>query len=76
MTFPGVVQREMGYALFLAQMGERHLVMSRTLKGLDRAMLSRLGKAVVAAHFAPSIPSNLPKPYTSFMRFRRSQSEE
>jgi hypothetical protein len=24
MTFPGTAQREMGYALFLAQMGERH----------------------------------------------------
>jgi hypothetical protein len=27
------VQREMGYALFLAQMGERHPKMARTLKG-------------------------------------------
>ena len=26
-------EREMGYALFLAQMGERHPVMARTLKG-------------------------------------------
>ncbi|HYA05016.1 MAG TPA: type II toxin-antitoxin system RelE/ParE family toxin [Xanthobacteraceae bacterium] len=27
------VQREMGYALFLAQMGERHATMAKTLKG-------------------------------------------
>ena len=32
--FPQSVQREMGYALFLAQMGERHAVMAKTLKGL------------------------------------------
>jgi phage-related protein len=32
-AFPSVVQREMGYALFLAQMGERHAIMARTLKG-------------------------------------------
>jgi phage-related protein len=34
MDFPGVAQREMGYALFLAQMGERHPTMAKTLKGL------------------------------------------
>jgi phage-related protein len=33
MTFPAVAQREMGYALFLAQMGERHPSMAKTLKG-------------------------------------------
>jgi phage-related protein len=33
MAFPPGVQREMGYALFLAQMGERHPIMARTLKG-------------------------------------------
>lgn len=32
-AFPTAVQREMGYALFLAQMGERHATMARTLKG-------------------------------------------
>jgi phage-related protein len=34
MGFPQAVQREMGYALFLAQMGERHPIMSKPLKGL------------------------------------------
>ena len=33
MAFPRAAQREMGYALFLAQMGERHPKMARTLKG-------------------------------------------
>jgi phage-related protein len=33
MAFPPVVQREVGYALFLAQMGERHATMAKTLKG-------------------------------------------
>jgi phage-related protein len=32
-AFPKLVQREMGYALFLAQMGERHPSMAKTLKG-------------------------------------------
>jgi len=35
MDFPAVVQREMGYALFLAQMGERHPSMAKTLKGFS-----------------------------------------
>ena len=33
MAFPSAVQREMGYALFLAQMGERHPTKAKTLKG-------------------------------------------
>jgi phage-related protein len=33
MAFPTTVQREMGYALFLAQAGERHATMAKTLKG-------------------------------------------
>lgn len=32
-AFPVSVQREMGYALFLAQMGERHTLMAKMLKG-------------------------------------------
>src|SRR6266487_439201 len=31
MAFPRTVQREMGYALFLAQMGERHPTRAKTL---------------------------------------------
>jgi phage-related protein len=37
MAFPPTVQREMGYALFLAQMGERHSTMARTLGGFGGA---------------------------------------
>jgi len=33
MEFPRTAQREMGYALFLAQIGERHPTMAKTLKG-------------------------------------------
>lgn len=33
MMFPQIVQREMGYALFMAQMGERHSTMVKTLGG-------------------------------------------
>src|SRR6266851_1053268 len=33
MAFPRTVQREMGYALFLAQLGDRHPTMARTLGG-------------------------------------------
>jgi phage-related protein len=32
-VFPATVQREMGYALFQAQMGRRHATMAKTLKG-------------------------------------------
>ena len=37
MAFPRSVQREMGYALFLAQMGERHPTMAKTLVGFGSA---------------------------------------
>ncbi|OHC83275.1 MAG: hypothetical protein A3G73_05845 [Rhodospirillales bacterium RIFCSPLOWO2_12_FULL_67_15] len=33
MDFPSAAQREMGYALFLAQMGKRHSAMAKTLEG-------------------------------------------
>ena len=36
-AFPSAVKREMGYALFLAQMGTRHPVMAKTLKGFGSA---------------------------------------
>jgi phage-related protein len=39
MTFPPAAQREMGYALFLAQMGERHGSMAKTLKGFGGATI-------------------------------------
>ncbi|MBV8755162.1 MAG: type II toxin-antitoxin system RelE/ParE family toxin [Hyphomicrobiales bacterium] len=35
MEFPRTAQREMGYALFLAQIGERHPTMAKTLKGFS-----------------------------------------
>src|SRR5712691_609773 len=37
MAFPRTVQREMGYALFLAQIAERHSTMAKTLGGFGGA---------------------------------------
>jgi phage-related protein len=37
MAFPPSVQREMGYGLFLAQMGERHPTKAKTLSGFGGA---------------------------------------
>jgi phage-related protein len=41
-AFPRIVQREMGYGLFLSQMGERHSVMAKTLKGFGSASVVEL----------------------------------
>ena len=45
MAFPLTVQREMGYALFLAQMGERHSIMARTLAGFGGATVIEVREA-------------------------------
>ena len=42
MAFPPTAQREMGYALFLAQMGERHSTMAKTLGGFGGATVIEL----------------------------------
>lgn len=63
MAFPAVAQREMGYALFLAQMGERHPTMAKTLKGFGGGALvevkeSREGsayRAVYTVRFAGAV---------------------
>ena len=39
LAFPRATQREMGYALFLAQLGDRHSTMAKTLKGFGGATL-------------------------------------
>jgi Phage derived protein Gp49-like (DUF891) len=56
-AFPSAVQREMGYALFLAQMGDRRMTMARTLKGFGSATVievrdSYQGNAYRAFHRA------------------------
>jgi phage-related protein len=43
MVFPRATQRDMGYALFLAQMGERHARMAKTLKGFRGASVVEIG---------------------------------
>lgn len=62
-AFPSAVQREMGYALFLAQMGSRHATMAKTLKGFGNAAVievreSHQGnayRAVYTVHFAEAV---------------------
>jgi len=63
MAFPPAVQRQMGYALFLAQMGERHPIMARTLKGFGGAAMIEVRKsfegnayrAVYAVRYADAV---------------------
>lgn len=57
MEYPPAVQREMGYAPFLAQMGGRHPAMAKTLKGFGGATVveireSHEGDAYRAAYTA------------------------
>ncbi len=42
MAFPRGVQREIGYGLFLSQVGERHATMAKTLKGFRGASVVEL----------------------------------
>ena len=63
MMFPPTVQREMGYALFLAQMGERHSTMAKTLGGFGGATVIEVReshdgnayRAVYTVRFADSV---------------------
>ncbi len=51
MTFPPDVQKEMGYALYLAQMGERHSTMAKTLSGFHGGAVTELRQKGAAATF-------------------------
>ncbi len=61
--FPAAVQREMGYGLFLAQMGERHATMAKTLSGFRGASVVELRersaegayRAVYTVQFAEAV---------------------
>ncbi len=63
MAFPRMVQREMGYALFLAQMGERHPTRAKTLSGFGGAGVIEVKesydgnayRAVYTVHYANAI---------------------
>src|SRR5450759_1443311 len=53
-AFPVTVQREMGYALFLAQAGKRHATMAKTLRGFGGGLkMGRLyaGRAAKSPEF-------------------------
>ena len=60
MAFPRAVQREMGYALFLAQMGGHHPKTAKTLKGFGGGMVIEVResyegnayRAVYTVHYA------------------------
>jgi phage-related protein len=62
-AFPAAVQREMGYALFLAQMGERHATMAKMLKGFGGGSVVELRdsyaggtyRAVYTVRFADAV---------------------
>src|SRR6266853_794552 len=63
MEFPPTAQREMGYEMFLAQMGERHSTKAKTLGGFGGATVievreSRDGnayRAVYAVRYADAV---------------------
>ena len=58
MAFPVTVQREMGYALFLAQAGKRHATMAKTLKGFGEVKESYSGnayRAIYTVRFAEAV---------------------
>ena len=63
MTFPATVQREMGYALFRAQMGARHPIMAKMLKGFGGGAVMEIKeshqgnayRAVYAVRYADAI---------------------
>jgi len=63
MAFPSAVQREMGYALFLAQMRGRHRTMAKTLKGFGGGVAVELRdnhdgntyRAVYTVRFAEAV---------------------
>ncbi len=44
-AFPAAVQREMGYALFLGQVGERHRTMAKTLAGFGGGGVAEVRKS-------------------------------
>jgi phage-related protein len=46
MAFPRTAQREMGYALFMAQMGERHPIMAKTLRGFGGGAVIEIKESV------------------------------
>jgi phage-related protein len=51
MAFPAAVQREMGYALYRAQMGERHTPMAKTLSGFGSASVVEVKESDAAGTY-------------------------
>ena len=73
MAFPRTVQREMGYALFLAQVGERHSTMAKTLGGFGGAAVIEVRKATTATPIGRFIPCATPMQFMCFTHSRRNR---
>jgi phage-related protein len=73
MAFPPTVQREMGYALFLAQMGERHSTMAKTLGGFGGATVIEVRESYDGNAYRRFTRYATPTQSTCFTRSRRNQ---
>src|SRR6266700_2507090 len=73
MAFPPAAQREMGYALFLAQMGERHSTMTKTLSGFGGAAVIEVREATTAMPIGRFIRCATPTQSTCFTHSRRNR---
>src|SRR5689334_5993728 len=73
MAFPRTAQREMGYALFLAQIGERHPTMAKTLKGFGGGNVIEVRESYEGdAYRAVYTVCVIARPFTSFTHFRKN----
>ncbi len=73
MAFPAAVQREMGYALFLAQAGERHPAMAKTLKGFSGGKVVEVKENHDGNATGRFIRYAMPMQSTCFTRSRRNR---
>jgi len=63
-AMPEDVQDTFGFALYLAQLGEKHPD-AKPMKGLQAREHWRSSRITARTHTGPSIPSGLPMPFTS-----------
>src|SRR5262245_40981487 len=73
MAFPQAVQREMGYALYLAQMGEHQPRLMKMLKASAEERSSKSRRATKAVLIVQSIRCAMSMPSTCFTRSKRNQ---
>ena len=75
MKFPTAVQREMGYALFLAQMGEHHPGKTKMLKGFGGGTVVEVKESTIRMLIVPSTLCDMPTLSMCSTRFRRSRRQ-